>query len=95
MDILCILCMLCTPHYGKDHVVIRSIDALVSHNGNVVRSGMARPETVARYLARVQHLADYQVVYWRKSRPHRVTGDGFLALYEAGHIPSPQPCKER
>jgi hypothetical protein len=75
--------------------MIRSITALVSWNGNVVRSGIARPETVARYLARVQHLADYQVVYWLKSRPHWVTGDGFLALYEAGHIPSPHPLKER
>ena len=75
--------------------MIRSIDALVSRNGNVVRSGIARPETVARYLARVQHLADYQVRYWQHGLVRRVTGEVFLALYEAGHIPSPQPCKGR
>lgn len=75
--------------------MIRSIDALISRNGNVVRSRITRPETVARYLGRVGNLADYQVVYWLKSRPRRVTGEGFLALYEAGHIPSPQPRKER
>ena len=67
--------------------MIRSIDALVSRNGNVVRFGITRPETVARYLAQVKNLADYQVRYWLDSRPHRVTGDGFLALYQTGHIP--------
>ena len=74
--------------------MIHSIDALICRNGNVVRSGIARPETVARYLAQVGNLADYQVVYWLRSRPHWVTGDGFLALYEAGHIPRPRLLKE-
>jgi hypothetical protein len=72
-------------------LMIRSLDALIDRNGNVVRSGIARPETVARYLTQVTNLADYQVVYWLDQRPHRVSGDGFLALYAAGRIPSPQP----
>jgi hypothetical protein len=87
-----------TPYTGQKNAqeglqtaMIHSIDALMSRHGNVVRSRMARPVTVARYLAQVKNRADYQVVCWLQSRPHRVTGDGFLALYEAGHIPSPQP----
>ena len=66
--------------------MLHSIDALISQNGNLVRSGIARPATVARYLAQVQHLVDSQVAYWFNRQTHRVTGDGFLALYEAGHL---------
>ena len=71
--------------------MIRSIDALVLKNGNVVRRGLASPATVARYLARVSPLADYEVRFWRDGVPHRVTGEGFLTLYEAGHLPRPHP----
>jgi hypothetical protein len=78
----------------KEFVMIHSIDALISRNGNVVRSGIARPATVARYLAQAHPLADYEVMYWLHRRPHCVTGEGFLALYEAGRIPNPKPLKE-
>ena len=66
--------------------MLHSIDALIVRNGNVVRSGIARPATVARYLAQVQQLADYQVAYWFNRQAHHVTGDGFLALYGAGYL---------
>lgn len=69
--------------------MIHSLHALITRHGNIVRSRIARPATVARYLAQVYSLADYQVVYWLHARPHRVTGEGFLALYEAGRIPCP------
>ncbi len=66
--------------------MIHSIHALVIRNGNLVRPAMAHPETVARYLTQVRDIAEYQVSYRLHGRPHRVTGDGFLALYEAGRI---------
>jgi hypothetical protein len=66
--------------------MIRSLDALITRNGNVVRHSIARAETVVRYLHRVQHLAEYQVAYWQSPAPHRVTAEGFLALYEAGRF---------
>jgi hypothetical protein len=75
--------------------MIRSLDALITRCGNVVRSHIARPATVARYLAQVSPLSDYQVVYWLQARPHCVTGEGFLALYEVGRIPPPRPMKDR
>ena len=75
--------------------MIHSLNALILRRGNVARSGIARPATVARYLAQVSPLADYHVTYWLHSQPHRVTGEGFLALYEAGRIPTPPPLKER
>jgi len=64
--------------------MLRSLHALILRQGNVVRSQIARPETVARYLAHVSPLADYHVAYWLQSQPHRVTGEGFLTLYGAG-----------
>jgi len=64
--------------------MLHSLHATIVCQGNVVRSRLARPETVARYLSQVSPLADYQVVYWLQSQPHRVTGEGFLTLYEAG-----------
>ena len=74
--------------------MIRSLQALIVCRGNVVRSEIARPATVARYLATVHPLADYQVWYWYQGTPRRVTAEGFLALYEAGHIRQPPTLKE-
>lgn len=73
--------------------MIYSLRALITRRGNVVRSGIARPATVARYLAQVSPLADYQVTYWYRAQAHRVTAEGFLALYEAGRIPQPHTLK--
>lgn len=75
--------------------MIYGLRALITHRGNTVRSGIARPSTVARYLAQVSPLADYQVTYYYERHPHRVTAEGFLALYEAGRILEPLPLKDR
>jgi hypothetical protein len=74
--------------------MIYSLQAAILRNGNVVRSDIARPETVARYLSMAGNLADYQVWFWWQGQSHRMTGEGFLALYEAGRIPRPRPYKE-
>jgi hypothetical protein len=74
--------------------MIYSLHAVILRNGNVVRSGIARPETVARYLSTAGNLADYQVWFWWQSQPHRMTAEGFLALYEAGRLPAPRPLRE-
>ena len=74
--------------------MIRSLRALIVCRGNVVRSGIARPATIARSLATVRPLADYQVWYWYQGTSHRVTAEGFLALYEAGLILEPPTLKE-
>jgi hypothetical protein len=81
-------------HLAKEQPMIRSLHALIRRNGNMVRHEIARPATVARYLTRIHGLADYQVVYWTQGRPHCVTGEGFLALYEAGLFPAPQTLEE-
>jgi hypothetical protein len=78
----------------RSSLVIYSLHALILRNGNVVRSGIARPETVTRYLLTVGNLADYQVWYRWRSQPRRMTAEGFLALYEAGRIPRPRPLRE-
>lgn len=67
--------------------MIESLHALIIRNGNLVRSEVARPETVVRYLTTVKNLADYQVWYVWRGRPHRLTAEGFLALYAVGRIP--------
>jgi hypothetical protein len=74
--------------------MIYSLHALIVRRGNLVRSDIARPDTIARYLATVSPLADYQVFYWLDHQSHRVTGEGFLALYEAGRIPQRPTLKE-
>jgi len=74
--------------------MIYSLHAVILRKGNVVRSGIARPETVTRYLSTVGNLADYQVWYRWRSQPHRMTAEGFLAFYEAGRIPTPRPLSE-
>ena len=73
--------------------MIYGLRALITRRGNVVRSDIARPETVARYLARVESLADYQVPYWLQGQARRVTAEGFLTLYAAGRIPQPTTLK--
>jgi hypothetical protein len=73
--------------------MIQSLHAMITREGNVVRSGIARPATVARYLAQASPLADYQVTYWYGRQTHRVTAEGFLALYETGRILDPLTVK--
>lgn len=74
--------------------MIYSLHAAILRNGNVVRSDIARPETAARHLSTVGNLADYQVWFWWRREPHRMTAEGFLALYDAGQIPTPKPLRE-
>jgi hypothetical protein len=74
--------------------MIRSLDASIVKCGNVVRSGIARPATVARYLETVTSLADYQVSYWYRNQPHQVTAEGFLTLYAVGRLPQPPTMRE-
>jgi hypothetical protein len=74
--------------------MIHSLRAMVVYRGNTVRSRIARPETVVRYLTQVSNLADYQVWYTLGGCPYRVTGEGFLALYEAGRLPTPPTLKQ-
>ena len=74
--------------------MINRLGGLITRNGNIVRSGMARPATIARYLAAVDDVAAYHVTYWRHGRPHRVTAEGFLTLYQAGRIPAPLTLKQ-
>jgi hypothetical protein len=74
--------------------MIYGLRALILWRGNVVRSDIARPSTVARYLTQVSPLADYEVRYYYRQQPHRVTAEGFLALYETGRIMEPQTMKE-
>jgi hypothetical protein len=69
--------------------MIESLHALILRNGNLVRQEVARPATVARYLTTVRNLAEYQVWYVWQGCPHRLTAEGFLALYETGRIPQP------
>ena len=57
--------------------MLDSWDAVIACRGNVVRIGIARPETVVRYLTRVTPLADYAVQYYRDGW-HRVTAEDFL-----------------
>jgi hypothetical protein len=75
--------------------VISSIDSLIARHGNVVRSGIARPATIARYLAEVDDVEGYRVTYWRDGMPQRMTAEEFLTLYQAGRIPEPLTRKER
>jgi len=74
--------------------MIHSIHAVINHHGNLVRTGIARPATVARHLRQVGDLAGYEVRYWLNNQPYRITGATFLVRYEAGQIPDPQPFKE-
>ena len=64
--------------------MLQSLHALITRQGNVVRSQIARPETVARYLAHVSPLRDYHVAYRHHGQSHRVTGEGFLTRFAAG-----------
>jgi len=75
--------------------MIHSIHAVINRHGNLVRTGIARPETVARHLSQVGDLAGYEVRYWLNNQPYRVTGATFLVRYEAGQLPCQQPLKEK
>ena len=74
--------------------MIHSIHAVINHHGKLVRTGVAHPEAVARYLSQVGDLAGYEVRYWLNNQPYRVTGATFLVRYGAGQLPGPQPLKE-
>jgi len=70
--------------------MLSSLNALILRRGTVVRSQIAKPATIARYLAHVSSLADYHVTYWLHGQSYRVTGEGFLTLYADGRFrPAP------
>jgi len=72
---------------------MRSIHALILYRGNTVRSKIARPETVLQFLSGITDLEGYQVLYWHKQQYHRVTGEGFQALFgDPTTFQAPPPC---
>ena len=52
----------------KGAQMIYSLHAVILRNGYVVRHEIARPATVARYLADVRDLSEYQVIYYLNHR---------------------------
>jgi hypothetical protein len=61
--------------------MIHSIGAIIILRGNVVRSGLARPETVLRYLARLRDVTHYEVRYWQNGLPQRMSAIAFQARF--------------
>ena len=63
--------------------MVHAIHALIRYRGNVVRSRIARPATVLRYLARRRDLDSYNVVYWHYGTPQQVTAAEFQTRFVA------------
>lgn len=67
--------------------MIYGIDATIYRNFNVVRFGIARASTVARFLRKVKRLSEYRVTFLQGDTVYRhMPGADFLALYDAGLI---------
>jgi hypothetical protein len=66
--------------------MIYSIRAMVLYKGNVMRSGIARIETVIRHLMQQLNLTGYEVRYWLHGQPYRATGEAFLSQFSPGPV---------
>ena len=65
--------------------MVGSIRATIVYRGNLVRSRIARRESVMHYLARIpssRSLADHEVVYWSNGIPTREPATVFIEKYQ-------------
>ena len=63
--------------------MIDSIHGWVASQGTILRWGLAKPSTVARVLTQLPTLDQVHVCYHVQGRPHLVSGEAFLAHYQA------------
>lgn len=63
--------------------MVNSLHAWVAYRGTIIRWDVAHVETVVRALAGAPCLDDYLICYEQHGRPHLVSAERFLEIYES------------